>query len=472
MSGLGPSTHPDGMACCIPIQRPFPSPLRLCLAGAVFGVTAFAQEPATPPSAQDPALLRRIEALEKEVSQLRTRGEATAGTAKVTGAAAEKAETHYPDVKLTGFFHLDAGWYSQDADSKATLGDIDDGLGFRRARLAATGKVSEDISFIMEFDAAQAQARFVDVWMQIDKSPVGKIRIGRFRQPFGMDELTSIRELPFLERYQGFALGPFRQTGVQLADTAMGERMTWAVSGYRFQSDNFGDVFSDSGGYGMAARVTGLALEDGDTVLHLGGDYSHNDPGLGAVRFASQNEFFVGQNPTGGPGGLVPSSLISVPFFVDTGVLAADHTDLWNFEAAAGFGSVVLQAEARFARVDMGGTAETFPAVYGQARWVVTGEKIPYVKNGGVFGRVKPTNPVASGGAGAIELAARVSYMNLDGAYNTGPGRSLTALTVGTSWYLSDRAKLQLNWIHDELDDKTLGLSRSDTFALRAQIDF
>ena len=107
--------------------------------------------------------------------------------------------TEFPTVKLTGFFHLDAAFYSQDALNELTLGDIDDGLGFRRARLAAKGAVAEDVSYIIEFDIAQSQARFVDVWMQLDETRFGKVRLGRFRQPFGMSELTSVRELPFLE---------------------------------------------------------------------------------------------------------------------------------------------------------------------------------------------------------------------------------------------------------------------------------
>ena len=45
-----------------------------------------------------------------------------------------------------------------------------------------------------------------------------------------------------------------------LFDTALDERMTWAVSGYRYLSDNFGNVYAATGGYGMASRLTMLAL--------------------------------------------------------------------------------------------------------------------------------------------------------------------------------------------------------------------
>lgn len=463
------------------LSRSTPPVLRAApAAAALLATLAGAQAPGTPPPPPDPALLRRIEALEHELRELR--GRADDDGRSIEALQRERSATHalgtaeprYPEVRVTGFFHLDAGYYLQDDTSKATLGDIGDALGFRRARLAATGKVAEDVSFIMEFDAAQAQARFVDVWMQLDDTPIGRIRLGRFRQPFGMDELTSVRELAFLERSLTFALAPFRQTGVQIADTAFGERTTWAVSGYRYVSDNFGNVFSDSGGYGFAARITGLLLDEGDEgLIHVGADYSRNTPGLGTVRFATQNEFFGGENPLGGPAGLSPSTLISVPLFVDTGDLPANHVDLFDVELGAAFGAVAVQAEARLARADLGATAETFPGGYVQARWVLTGERIPYVKSGGVFGRVQPAHALGAGGPGAIELAARLSYLDLNGN-TTMPGRSVTASTIGVSWYLNARTKLQFNWIHDELDDTrpNLGNSSTDTFALRAQIDF
>jgi len=70
----------------------------------------------------------------------------------------------YPAIKMTGFFQLDAARFDQDATSRATLGDIQDGAGFRRARLGATGNLSEKTLYMFEIDIAQSQARFVDVW--------------------------------------------------------------------------------------------------------------------------------------------------------------------------------------------------------------------------------------------------------------------------------------------------------------------
>lgn len=68
----------------------------------------------------------------------------------------DRNSERYPSVNVTGFFHLDSAWFTQDDVNRTTLGDINDGLGFRRARIAAKGNVAEDIQYILEFDFAQS----------------------------------------------------------------------------------------------------------------------------------------------------------------------------------------------------------------------------------------------------------------------------------------------------------------------------
>lgn len=390
--------------------------------------------------------------------------------------AAGKPASGFPTVKVTGFFHLDAGFYNQDTVNRATLGDIEDGAGFRRARLAATGNVTERTSYMMEFDLAQAQARFVDMWMQFTETPVGNIRIGRYRQPFGMTELTGIREIPFMERPLPFALSPFRQTGVMLFDTALDERMTWAASGYRYLSDNFGNVYSDTGGYGVATRITALPIDYGDSgLLHVGFDYSYNDPGRDLVQFANTDGFFVGQNPNLGPPGIDFLPIVAVPPFVNTGAMPTSQTNLFNVEGAASWGRLLVQSEARWAQVELtDGTINTFPGAYAHARYVLTGETIPYNRQTGSFGRVKPAQPADfwCGYWGAWEVAGRASYIDLNGTGLPGPGRRLTDVTVGLNWYVSEHVKFQFNWIYADLDDPILGDSQAQTYAFRGQLDF
>ena len=382
------------------------------------------------------------------------------------GAPIEQAVTW----ELTGFFQLDAGYYNQSDRNKAALGDINDSLGFRRARLAVAGDVSPQTSYILEFDFAQGQPRFVDVWMQFANTSVGNIRIGRYRQPFGMTELTSVRDLPFLERPLAFALSPFRQTGVMFSDSAYDQRVTWAASGYRYLSDNFGNVYADAGGYGLATRLTVLPYTNGpDRLVHLGFNYSYNDPGRDMLQFVSTNEFFMGQNPVLGPGGLSVLPIVAVPPFVNSGVLPAGHTNLFNIEGAVSLGRMVLQSEARWASVQtLQGQSFTYPAAYAHVRYMLTGETIPYQRDSGVFGRVTPQ----FGRYGAWELAARLSYIDLNGYMPRVFGGRLTNTTLGLNWYVNNNTKFQFNWIYSALDDPAAGDGSASTLAFRGHIDF
>lgn len=72
------------------------------------------------------------------------------------------------------------------------------------------------------------------------------------RNPFGLDGLTSVKELTFLERGLPLAFLPFRQIGVMAKGISETQDSTWAVSGFRFPTDPFGSNVGDNGGYGLA----------------------------------------------------------------------------------------------------------------------------------------------------------------------------------------------------------------------------
>jgi phosphate-selective porin OprO/OprP len=261
-----------------------------------------------------------------------------------------------------------------------------------------------------------------------------------------------------------------------LSNTAFDESMTWAVSGYRYLSDNFGNVYADAGGYGLATRLTAVPLASDDKhFVHLGFDYSYNDPGRDLVQYASTNEFLIGQNANLGPGGLSVLPFTGVPPFVNTGQVPTAHTNLVNLESAVSLGSLVAQSEIRWAVLEqLSGVSDTFPAAYVHVRYVLTGETIPYNRKAGVFGRVVPDRPVnlACGDWGAWEIAMRVSQIDLDGTALPGPGRRLTDTILGLSWYVNAHTKFQLNYIHSDLTDRTIGDSNIDTVAFRGQLDF
>ncbi len=371
----------------------------------------------------------------------------------------------FPTVKLTGFFQADVGWISQDTANRMVpgIGNVRDGADFRRARLAATGNVAENVAYMLEMDFAfPGHPTFMDVWGEVsDLDLVQNLRVGQYRNPFGLDGLTSVKELTFLERGLPFAFLPFRQIGVMAHGVSEEEDATWAISGFRHPTDQFGANIGDTGGYGMASRLTKLVVDESDgLVVHLGGAYSVIDPSNNTVQYRNQPEFFVGDAPTG-----------ATPFFVDTGVIAANIVNLFGAEFAATSGPWHAQGEVIYAVVDRSAaSAVSFSGVSVQSGYILTGEHRPYNRKAAVLGRIVPIEDFRNGGCGAWEVAARWSYLDLNDGGIT--GGQLNDLTAGLNWYLNRYAKLQLNYVHAFLKTPGLGRSDADALAMRAQIDF
>ncbi|QDV24512.1 OprO/OprP family phosphate-selective porin [Aureliella helgolandensis] len=404
---------------------------------------------------------------------------ATSGMLWCTPPAMEKPK--FPTARLTGFFQADALWASQSLDNRVAVGkgvaadgDVQDGADFRRARIAATGQAWDNIAYMLEMDFAfPGRPSFMDVWMDIDDVlGSNKLRIGQYRQPFGMDGLTSVKEMTFLERGLPFAFLPFRQIGTMLHGYREDELATWAISGFRFPTDTYGGNVGDNGGYGLASRITGLLFkeDEGNGLLHIGGGYSYIDPANDLIQYRNQPELFVGE--TGGGAALPTGVPTNLPPFVDTGLIATDHVNLANVELAMSYGSFYAQSEAIVAVVSrQDDSALTLPGAYANAGYFLTGESRPYNGKGGVFGRVQPNRSVGKdGGIGALELAGRWSYIDLNDK-NIQGGR-LNNLTSGLNWYINPNTKFQFNYIHAMLNSPINHRSNADLFAVRAQLDF
>lgn len=421
--------------------------------------------------------------------------------------AAAPASPTFPTVKLSGFFHLDTGYFAQDANNRTTLGDIQDGSGFRRARLQALGSVAEFTNYSLEVDFATAgRPSFMDVWGEQTHVPfLGNIRIGHFRQPFSMDALTSIKQLDFLERSLPFqAFVPFRRVGIMAYDKSDSEMTTWAYGVFRtggfldapVGDSRFATDIGDNGGYSFSTRVTHLLYYDesaeGRYLLHVGAayDYSrltgHGDGVVGDTYDARViPEFFVG-DPTGG--GLTSAG---TPFFADTGRIPASGFNLYGLELAGQYGPAHFQAEYMGTSVDQtGGPSVYYDGAYIQGGYFLTGENRTYNRTMGALDRVTPYTEFFSLGRksafcgwGAWELSARWSYVNLNNPNanplpglatvppTVNPGR-LYDTTLGVNWIWNANSKLQFNWIHCYLDNAIYGNSACDIYAARFEVSF
>jgi phosphate-selective porin OprO and OprP len=413
------------------------------------------------------------------------------------------APIKYPNVQVNGFFQADGLYFDQNDANRETLaiyqppgtgqplGDIQDGAGFRRTRLSAKGAVAPNVNYMIQMDFGFfGRPTFTDVWGEVTDVPVfGNVRAGQWKQPFGLESITSVRYQTFLERsllFQPFEA--FRHVGIGFYNHSEDEHCTWALSVFRLGQDQFGNDIADNGGASTAGRITWLPYfhERPDKQLqyvHVGGAFWFADPGNDRFRFATIPEAYVGAFgvPAGSNPGtskiVVPSIANGTPPFADTGNLPVNTFTNLGTELLWVDGPLSTQSELQVSNVALiGDGMVTFWGLYHTVSWFATGESRPYDRKQGCLDRVTPRRPFLrdkSGcgyGPGAWEFAVRASYVDLDDGVVTG-GR-VSNVTSGVNWYLNGFTKVQFNYVHSLLSREPVGLSHANIFGVRAQVDF
>lgn len=356
------------------------------------------------------------------------------------GLRFESTDKRYK-FKLGGRLHYDGQFSDPDSDTKSDVEvgptRIEDGTEFRRTRFEMSGEVGERTEWAIAVDFAGGTQNFRNVYAGIKDLPIGNLRAGQFKEPYGLEQITSSNNITFTERSLMNALVPAFNAGVMLFDDFADERATWAVGAFRSGADA-GEVSRGDGEWATTARVTGLPLlsEDGGDFVHLGLGYSRRSPTNDSQTFSSKPE-----------ANLAPTYI--------TATAAAETVELMGLEAAWVTGPFTLSGEYTQASIDgdTGATSDPdFAGYYLQAGYFLTGENRPYNKAQGCFGALKPDESAfgESGGSGAWEVAARISSLDLDD--DGTDGGELDDLTFGVNWYLNPNTRLMLDYILADLD--------------------
>ena len=361
-------------------------------------------------------------------------------------------------LKIGGRIQHDTAYFIEGDRIERRIGaQFDDNSEFRRTRLYLSGVIYDNIEFKTEFDFAGGDADFKDVYVGFKNVPhVGNVRIGQFKEPFSLEELTSSNDITFLERSLVNTLVPRRNTGIMFHDTMLDKRMTWAAGIFR-QTDSFGDGLGGRD-YNVTARLTGLPLyeDDGRKLIHLGVAYTHQNYEGDTYRLRARPESHL------------------APRVVDTGVFSAEYGDIIIAEAAIVDGPLSLQAEYVHALIESRSRFiddPNFWAASVQASYFLTGEHRPYKTSSGAFDRVRPLcNFTWGSGGGAWELAARYSYLTLND-HNIHGGR-LVDLTLGVNWYLNPNLRIMWNYVWADASHRFRDGVESNAFQWRVQLAF
>jgi phosphate-selective porin OprO/OprP len=410
----------------------------------------------------------RLSAMEKKFKDLEKQVKANAPKKPQPGEWEDLSQEKW-NVKMGGHVQMD---YINWAQASPQIQGDDNYFEFRRLRLTADGTgygvYDFRLQMTLEPDAISDQPNsqlfpnVKDAYFSINELPIlGRLRIGNFFVPFGLEQVTNDTMNIFLERSiptQNIFTAD-REVGIATYNWIEDRNITWA-GGVFF--DNINDAqkvrIDDNQGYRASGRVTWLPYYDepsnGRYLMHTGAGVMYTDDQDNLVRFRARPQIHQG------------------PRLLDTGNLNANAYTIGNLEWAVVHGPITVQSEAYVTSVnDFGPGTTTLNGAYAHISYFVTGENRNYERfgqHGAQFGRPSPfSNVFAVPGFrswGALELKARWSHLDFNsinrGQYND--------YTFGFNWYWSDRVRLMFDYIHPiTSSDAVFGAVNADIIGMR-----
>jgi len=382
-----------------------------------------------------------------------------------------------------GRIHIDAITFDQNEANIATVGNAQNGVDIRRARLGVEGEgygryfYRFDVDFTTFDPTVVTRPVIVDAYldvMQLDW--VGNLRVGHFREPFSLERLDSTHDLPFLERSNPVnVLTPFRNIGAMVFNNNEQETVTLATGLFVENTNELGEAVRDQTPLAYTTRVTWNPWYERDEE---GGDLR-----MFAVGASQSFRHTTGVSRNFGipPEAVVKEgTLRRTPNFVNTGSIPVGDLNVVGLEAVTVLGSLSLEGEYLFMTGAQPGTGGDifFQGGYVEALYFLTGEHRNYLRKTGNFGPVTLRDPFVvttdeagcrRNGLGAFEVAARLSWLDLD--HERIRGGELTDLTLGLNWYYTQRSRVMFNYIRAMLDRSNRD-SDADIFGVRFQYAF
>ncbi len=399
-------------------------------------------------------------------------------------------------LAINGRVQADYRQFSPDEDAADTFS-------LRRARLGGTLTFYKDYVARVEGEYAGGSTTLTYGYVDINKFPVAKLRLGQFKPFYGLERSMSTNFVDFQERSLADALlGSTFDRGVMLfGSPTPGFTYSLAyVNGTGTADEN--NVKVDGKDY--TARLTGNFAELmswKDAVVHIGGFYADGNE-------ASRRQ--AGFIPVGQTEGRGTQFFATTCASATCGGTAAtanafnEHVGRTRsgFETAIAYGAIKFQGEAINTSFDGDGFSRDIDAWYANLVWNVTGESFADIYKEGVFGRLRPKNNYKAGadGWGAFQVGLRYSQFDasdfkatnaagtgilLNNAAGTSDGllvatNEAESWTLGINWIFNPNVRVVTNLIRTNFDTPIVvranginkSLNNEEALTMRAQFDF
>ena len=343
-------------------------------------------------------------------------------------------------ISLTGRMHLDyresdinsvGGGRTDDRDT-ASLADQ---FELRRARLGVKGKFANDFKY--EVVGNLPGTATIDIaYLDFAKYDAVQLRVGKFKQPFGLEQLTSSNNIGLMERSYVDQTVPGKKIGFQVMGSPKAG-FTYALSSFQ-NHDAERDI---SGGNKLSAAGRGTInfaeiMGNKEMIMHVGLAGLDNSYSVG-VSNSSQTDVAVSGSYRGTISSFrTPGRGVNNIFRGQVGGEAC--TDAGNYNCSSEFSARVqnravglegifasgpFKLVGEYSAGDYKGSSANGNTVsydtktyYVEGGWFITGEKYASSYKNGTFSSFKPTNDfdLDKGNLGAIEALFRAEAYDVD----------------------------------------------------------
>lgn len=367
---------------------------------------------------------------------------------------------------LTGRIQADARSF----DSPSVSADT---FEVRRARLGMEATFYRDYEAEVTADFA-ATAKLDTAYVNAAWWDAAQLRMGLFKMPFSLEELTSSKYIDFQERSLANAQAIGKERGIMLH----GAPAKGVYYGAALSNGNGNNNADDNDSKDMIGRLALNFAEIAgyrDAVLHLGAAFSDGRQPVGDV---------VPNGRTEGRG---------ITFF-NPAAFTGSKTEVRRsgLETALAKGSIKFQAEAittGYSGTSAAGVGydRDLSAWYASLNWLMTVESYAEAYKRGAFGRIRPhANFTRRGGKGAVELGLRYSRLDAagftaanpagTGVLGAGMANEADAWSLGAKWIVNPNTRFLASYVHTRFGSPVTvsgaTVNKENAFTLRSQMDF
>ncbi|HXY04875.1 MAG TPA: porin, partial [Terriglobales bacterium] len=324
--------------------------------------------------------------------------------------------------------------------TSSTHGEELDAFLFRRIRPLFEGTLFNAIDFRFMPDFGQSVQQIQEAFLEEKTFSFAKLRVGKFKEPIGLEVLRSDRELIFAERSMASDLVPLRYLGAQLSGSVLSDSIAYEGGFFQGSSDGANGVFSQwTSSHEAVARLflRPFAVTPVNPLHQFGfgvaGSAGDQEGAIAGLKTVGQTTFFKYSSATVADGQHNRLSPQAYYYLGPFGVLSEyvmSSQELLNKKYAGRVRNQAWETTASF---------------------MLTGEKNSYA---GVRPRNASEHVTSWRRFGAVELAARYSQLAIDGdafphfASVSSSARLAKEQGIGLNWYLNRYVKLVTDFEH------------------------